>query len=326
MRAVIAREYGPPEVLRIEELPDPPAAPGMVVVDVHAAAVNFPDVLMLANRYQIPVKLPFTPGSEIAGTVQAVGEGVQGFRPGMRVHGSMFIGAFAERVALPGAALSAVPDGIDLRSAAAFGVVYATAHHALRSPGRLRAGETLLVLGAGGGVGLAAVDLGRALGARVIAAASSEAKLRAARERGAQWCIDYEREDLKDRVKEITQGRGADVVIDPVGGRYSEAALRATAWRGRHVVIGFAAGEIPRIPLNLVLLKGCEIHALNIGPFGEREPGEAARNRAELTALWEAGKIAPHVSAVYPLARTAEALRELAERRAIGKLVIDVRA
>jgi len=326
MRAAVVREYGPPEVLRIEELPDPVAGPGQVLVDVHAAAVNYPDVLIIANRYQIPVKLPFTPGSEIAGVVSATGPGVSGLAPGMRVAGSMFVGAFAQRIALPPASLSPVPDGIDLRGAAAFGVVYATAHHALRSPGRLRAGETLLVLGAGGGIGLAAVDLGRALGARVIAAASSAEKLAAARERGAEACIDYTRENLKDRLKELTGGRGVDVVIDPVGGPYSEPALRACGWRARFVVVGFAAGEIPRIPLNLLLLKGAELHSLNIGPFMQAEPQEAARNRAELLELWRAGKISPHVSSVYPLARAVEALRELAERRAIGKVVIDLRA
>jgi NADPH2:quinone reductase len=326
MRAAVVREYGPPEVLRIEELPAPVPGPGQVLVDVHAAAVNYPDVLLLANRYQIPAKLPFTPGSELAGVVAALGPGVRGVEPGQRVLGSMMVGAFAEQVALPATSLTPVPEGIDLRAAAAFGVVYATAYHALRSPGRLRAGETLLVLGAGGGVGLAAVDLGRAMGARVIAAASSAAKLAAARERGAEACIDYARENLKDRLKELTQGRGVDVVIDPVGGPYSEPALRATGWRGRFVVVGFAAGEIPRIPLNLLLLKGAELHSLNIGPFGEREPEEAARNRAELLELWRAGKISPHVSSVYPLARAAEALRELAERRAIGKVVIDLEA
>jgi NADPH2:quinone reductase len=326
MRAAVAREYGPPEVLHIEELPEPVAGRGQVLVDVHAAAVNYPDVLILANRYQIPAKLPFTPGSEVAGVVAAVGPDVRGVEPGMRVMGALFVGAFAERVALPAASLTPIPDGIELHAAAAFGVVYTTAYHALRSPGRLRAGETLLVLGAGGGVGLAAVDLGRALGARVIAAASSEAKLRAARERGAELGVNYVSENLRDRLKELTQGRGVDVVIDPVGGPYSEPALRALGWRGRLVVVGFAAGDIPRIPLNLVLLKGAEIHALNFGPFQENEPQEAARNRAELAELWRAGKLSPHVSAVYPLARAPEALRELAERRAIGKVVIDVRA
>jgi NADPH2:quinone reductase len=326
MRAAIVREYGPPENVRIEELPDPVAGPGQVLVDVHAAAVNYPDVLIVANRYQIPARLPFTPGSELAGVVAAVGEGVSGIVPGMRVQGAMFVGAFAQRIALPAGAVSPVPEGIDVRSAAAFGVVYATAHHALRSPGRLRAGETLLVLGAGGGIGLAAVDLGRALGARVIAAASSPAKLAAARERGAEICIDYTREDLKERVKEATRGRGADVVIDPVGGPYSEPALRATGWRGRFVVVGFAAGEIPRIPLNLVLLKGAELHSLNIGPFQQNEPEEAARNRGELLQLWQSGKVSPRVSSVHPLDRCVDALRELSERRAIGKVVIDLRA
>jgi NADPH2:quinone reductase len=325
MRAAIAREHGPLEVLRIEELPDPAPGPGEVLVDVHCAAANYPDVLIVANRYQIPAKLPFTPGSEFAGVVAGVGEGVQGFRPGMRVQGSVFVGAFAQRVAVAASSLTEVPEGIDLRAAAAFGVVYMTAYHALRSPGRLRARETLLVLGAGGGVGLAAVDIGRALGARVIAAASSAAKLAAARERGAQSCIDYASENLRERLKQLAGGRGVDVVIDPVGGPYSEPALRALGWRGRFVVVGFAAGEIPRIPLNLLLLKGAELHALNIGPFMHNEPQEAARNRAELLELWRSGKVSPLVSSVYPLERVAEALRELAERRAIGKVVIDLR-
>jgi len=325
MRAAIAREYGPPEQLRIEELPDPVAGPGQVVVDVHAAAVNYPDVLILANRYQIPARLPFIPGSEIAGVVSSAAPDVHGIEPGARVMGAMFVGAFAERVALPATSVSPVPDGIELRSAAAFGVVYQTAYHALRSPGRLRAGETLLVLGAGGGVGLAAVDIGRALGAHVIAAASSPEKLRAARERGASECIDYAHENLKERLKEITGKRGVDVVIDPVGGSYAEPALRSLGWRGRFVVVGFAAGEIPRIPLNLVLLKGAELTSLNIGPFQEHEPEEAARNRAELMALWKSGEIEPTVSATYPLERVAEALRSLAERRAVGKVVIELR-
>jgi NADPH2:quinone reductase len=323
MRAAIVREYGPPDVLRIEDLPDPVPRAGEVLVDVRAAAVNYPDVLLIANRYQIPAKLPFTPGSEIAGVVSAVGAGVSGLAPGTRVAGAMFVGAFAERVALPATSLTVVPEGIDLRSAAAFGVVYATAYHALRSPGRLRAGQTLLVLGAGGGVGLAAVDIGRALGARVIAAASSDAKLAAARELGAEATVNYDRENLRDRLKEVTRGRGVDVVIDPVGGPYSEPALRATGWRGRFVVVGFAAGDIPRIPLNLLLLKGVELHGFNIGPFSEHEPDEAARNRAELLELWRTGKLRPHVSSVYPLERAVDALRELAERRAVGKVVIE---
>jgi NADPH2:quinone reductase len=323
MRAVLCREYGPPETLRVEELPDPVAGPGQAVVAVHAAAVNFPDVLILANRYQVSIPLPFIPGSEFAGIVESVGPGVESPRPGDRVFGATFVGAFAERVLVSAGSITTLPEHVDLRRAAAFGVVYSTAYNALRSTARLRAGETLLVLGAAGGVGLAAVDVGRLLEARVIAAASSPEKLRACRGRGAAETIDTSRESLKDRAKALTGGRGVDVVIDPVGGGLAEEAVRATAWRGRYVAIGFASGEIPRIPVNLLLLKGSELRAFNLAPFLTHEPEEYRRNQAELLELLVAGRLDPLVSAVYPLAETATALRDVAERRAIGKLVID---
>jgi NADPH2:quinone reductase len=325
MRAAVCRSYGPPEMLRVEEVPDPVAGPGQVVVAVHAAAVNFPDVLILANRYQVSIPLPFTPGSEFAGRVESVGPGVESPRPGDHVCGATFVGAFAERVVAPAASLTVLPDRVDLGIAAAFGVVYSTAYNALRSTAALRAGETLLVLGAAGGVGLAAVDLGRLLEARVIAAASSEAKLRVCRERGANASVDTSCESLKDRVKELTSGRGVDVVIDPVGGPLAEQAVRATGWRGRYVSIGFASGEIPRIPVNLLLLKGSELRAFNIAPFMAHEPEEYRRNQAELLHLFLTGRIRPVVSAVHSLAEAATALRDVADRRAIGKLLIDPR-
>jgi len=325
MRAAVCRTYGPPEELRIEDLPEPVPGPGQVVVAVHAAAVNFPDVLILANRYQVSVPLPFSPGSEFAGVVAAVGPGVDSPRPGDRVFGAAFVGAFAERIAVPASSLTVLPDGADLAAAAAFGVVYATAYNALRSTAALRTGETLLVLGAAGGVGLAAVDLGSLLGARVIAAASTEEKLAACRKRGADATVDTSREALKDRVKELTGGRGVDVVLDPVGGALAEQAIRATGWRGRYVAVGFASGEIPRIPLNLLLLKGSELRAFNLAPFLTNEPEEYRRNQAELLELFLAGRIRPLISATYALADTAQALHDIAARRAIGKLVIDPR-
>jgi NADPH2:quinone reductase len=325
MRAVVCREYGPPEGLVVEDVPDPVPGPGQALVDVHAAAVNFPDVLLIANRYQVSIPVPFTPGSEFAGIVQAVGPGVEAVAVGDRVSGATFVGAFAERVAVGADSLTRLPADCDLDAAAAFGVVYSTSYNALRSAAQLRAGETLLVLGAAGGVGLAAVDLGVVLGARVLAAASSEEKLRACRERGAAETIDVTRESLKDRVKALTGGRGVDVVLDPVGGPLAEQAVRATGWRGRFVCVGFASGEIPRIPLNLLLLKGSELRSFNLAPFIGNEPEEYRRNQAELLELFFSGRIRPLVSASYSLAEVARALRDVAERRAIGKLIIDPR-
>lgn len=323
MRAALARRHGPPSVLEVVELDEPAASPGHVVVDVRAAAVNYPDVLVLRDAYQISVPVPFTPGSELAGIVREVGEGVTGLAVGDRVLGAMLHGAFAERVALPAPSLTPIPEGLDWYTAAAFGVVYATAYHALRSPGRVREGTTVAVLGAAGGVGLAAVDAGRALGARVIACASSEEKLAVCRDYGAAETVCYATEDLKQRLRELTGGAGVDAVIDPVGGPQAEAALRATGWRGRFVSVGFASGEIPRLPLNLLLLRGAELTSLNLGPFIANEPGEAERNRREMLALLERGALRPHVSGVHPLGDVAGALEALCERRAIGKRIID---
>jgi NADPH2:quinone reductase len=324
MRAAVCREYGAP--VRIEDVKSPLLRTGEVRVEIHAAGVNFSDVLVLQNRYQIPASLPFIPGSEIAGIVREVGPGVSGISVGDRVTAQMLVGAFAEEVALPASSTRPLPATLDVREAAAFGVAFATAYYALRSAARLRAAQSVLVLGAGGGIGLAAVEIARVLGARVIAAASSEGKLAVCRERGAHEVVDYVRDDLKERVKALTDGRGVDVVIDPVGGKLAELAIRATAWRGRYVCLGFASGEIPRIPLNLLLLKGPELCALNIGTFAANEPQEAARNDAELATLVREGRLRPHVSAIYPLEEAAAALAHVAERRAIGKVVIEMRA
>ncbi len=322
MRAAWCRAYGPPEDLVVEDVPDPALGDGAARVAIEAASVNFPDVLMVANEYQVPVPTPFIPGSEFAGVVTEVADGVSQIQVGDRVFGSAFIGAFAEETTLPAAALTVVPDSVSLAEAASFGVVYTTAYHALRGVADVQPGEWVAVLGAAGGVGLATVDLARHLGARVVAAASSDEKLALCRARGADAVINYDTEDLKVRLKELTGG-GADVVVDPVGGRYSEAALRATRWGGRFVVVGFASGEIPRIPLNLVLLKGVIVKGFELRTYAQFAPDLAARNRDELLELFRRGRIHPYVSDVYPLEQVGAALRAVADRRALGKVVID---
>jgi NADPH2:quinone reductase len=326
MRAAVCREYGPPEKLSIETLPDPQPGPGQALIEVRSAAVNYPDVLILANRYQMSAVPPFTPGSEIAGVVRAVGEGVSGVKVADAVAGSTFVGAFAELVCLDAANLTPLraqtPEDFD--RAAAFWVCHSTAYLALLGQGRLARGETLLVLGAAGGVGLAAVELGKLLGARVIAAASSAEKLQVARAAGADELIDYAKQDLKRSLKELTGGRGVDVVIDPVGGLATEAALRALAFRGRLVIVGFASGEIPKLPANLVLLKNSTVVGFEIGGYLSRAREESSRLRAELLAHFREGRIQPRIGATYPLAKTADALRCVGERRALGKVVIRV--
>ncbi len=324
MRAVLCRQYGPPESLTVEEVDDPTAGSGQVVVDVKACAVNFPDVLIIQNLYQFKPPLPFSPGAEIAGIVSDVGAGVDGVRVGDRVFASTGWGGLAEKIAVGAATLIPIPDGIDFGPASSFLYAYGTSHYALKDRGRLQPGESLVVLGAAGGVGLAAVELGALMGANVIAAASSDDKLELCREYGASQTINYATEDLKTRIRELTAGAGADVVYDPVGGPYSEPALRATAWEGRFLVIGFAAGDIPAIPLNLALLKGCDIVGVFWGAFVGREPGRHRDNVEELTGWWRAGKLRPHVSSTYPLDRAAEAIRELADRKAKGKVVVTV--
>jgi NADPH2:quinone reductase len=322
MKAVLCKEYGPPDRLVVEECESPRPGPGEVLLAVRAAGVNFPDVLIIQNKYQFRPPLPFSPGGEVAGVVKALGEGVHGLRVGDRVIGSTGWGGFAEEVALDAARVIRIPDAMDFVTASAFLLTYGTSHHALKDRAQIRPGETLLVLGAAGGVGLAAVELGKVMGARVIAAASTPEKLAVCREHGADDAIDYAREDVKERVKQLTGGEGVDVVYDPVGGAFSEAALRATAWNGRFLVIGFAAGDIPKIPLNLVLLKGCQVVGVFWGAFTAREPERHRANVAELMDWYRAGKLKPHVSATYPLARAADALNDMVERRVMGKVVL----
>lgn len=321
MRALRCNEYGSVENLVVEDLPDPVPGNGEVVVDVAAAAVNFPDVLLVANQYQIHIPVPFTPGSEFAGTVRAIGPGVVGVAVGDRMMGAAMCGAFAEQIVAPAASLHAVDAAVDLRLAAAFGVAHRTAFLALSTVAGVSPGDWVVVLGAAGGVGLAAVELAHLLGARVLAAASSPEKLAVCRLKGADSTVDYRTENLKERIKEIT-GDGADVVIDPVGGPWAEQALRAMRFGGKFVSVGFASGEIPRIPLNLVLLKGPVITGFTMQGIAVNRPEDVARDETRLWDLLAEGKVVPHISAEFPLEEGARALAELAERRATGKVLV----
>src|SRR3954468_1986878 len=322
MKAVLCKQYGPPESLTFEELPSPRAGPGEVVLTVKAASVNFPDVLIIQNKYQFKPPLPFSPGSELAGVVKEVGAGVVGFKPGDKVMAFTTYGAFAEEVKTEAARLVALPQGMDFITGAAFLLTYGTSDHALRDRGALRAGETLLVLGAAGGVGLAAIDIGKAMGARVIACASSDDKLAVCRSHGADAGINYATEDLRERIKALTEGRGVDVVYDAVGGPYSEPAFRSLAWRGRLLVVGFAAGDIPKLPLNLTLLKGASVVGVFWGDFARREPQRFRASVEQLGRWYREGKLRPHVSQTLPLAQAAEAIKLLASRQAKGKIVL----
>jgi len=324
MKAVLCKAYGPPASLVVEDVASPTAGPGEVIVSVKAASVNFPDVLIIQNKYQVKPPLPFSPGSEVAGVVRAIGDGVTSVNRGDRVMAFTTFGAFAEEVKTEARRLMPLPDGMDFTTAAAFGLTYATSDHALRDRGQLAAGETLVVLGAAGGVGLAAIEIGKALGARVIACASTDDKLAVCRAHGADETINYAADDLRERVKALTGERGADVVYDPVGGAYTEPALRSIAWRGRLLVVGFAAGDIPRIPLNLTLLKGCSIVGVYWGEFARREPQRFADSMRQLGRWYADGKLKPHVSATFPLDRAADALTLMANRQVTGKVVLAV--
>ncbi len=318
IRVAVCPGYGAPEVVRIEQRPSPPVDAGQVRVRVNAAAVNYPDVLLIANQYQVSVPPPFVPGSEFAGVV--VESGAEGFGVGDRVSGAGMYGAFAEEVVGPAASLSRTPDGVDDRAAAAFGVAYPTAYHTLRSMARVRAGDEVIVLGAGGGVGLAAVQLGVALGASVTAVASTDEKLAATQSYGAAHLVNHRSGDLRDALRDAVPD-GANAVVDPVGGELAEPALRSLRRGGRFVTVGYASGVIPRIPLNLVLVKG--VHVLGFH-FQDVPPDEFERNEAELREHLVSGRVRPHVGAVYPLAETVRALRHVADGRAIGKVLIDL--
>lgn len=323
MRAAICTEHGPPEVVHVDEVPAPVLAEGQARVRVHAAAVNFPDVLIVANQYQVSVPPPFTPGSELSGEVVEVAEDVAEVAVGDRVFGSTLVGAFAEEAIVTAAGLTVVPEGVDLADAAAFGVAHRTAYHVLRSIAGLQAGDELVVLGAGGGVGLAAVQLGVALGATVTAVASSPEKLAVAEANGATRLVDHRAGDLRQALKDALP-EGADIVVDPVGGALAEPALRVLRYGGRFVTVGYASGEIPRIPLNLVLLKGISIVGFEMRTFATREVEARARDDAELMDLLASGRARPHIGARFSLDETAAALRYVADGKAIGKVVLDI--
>jgi NADPH2:quinone reductase len=322
VRAVLCTAHGPPETLSVAEIDDPVAGPGEVVVDVACAALNFFDSLIIENRYQFKPELPFSPGAECAGVVSAVGPGVDGGWAGRRVAAYVGWGACRERLAVKADRLVAIPQGLSDEVAAGLMVTYGTSLHALKDRAALQQGETLAVLGAAGGVGLAAVEIGRLMGARVIACASSADKLAIAREHGADDVVDYGSADLKVALRTLTGERGVDVIYDPVGGALAEAALRAIAWKGRFLVVGFAAGDIPKIPLNLVLLKGCDVQGVFWGAFADREPAKHAGNVASLFAWAQEGRIARGPVHLLPLERTGEAIRLIAERKATGKVVV----
>ncbi len=321
MKAIVCSDWGGPEKLQLTDLPLPQPKAGEVRLRVLAAGVNFPDALIIQKKYQLQPPLPFVPGTEVAGVVDAVGEGT-GATIGTRVVAFVGIGGFAEYVCVDAASTIPLPAGVADEVAAGFTMIYATSHHALYDRGQLRAGETLLVLGAAGGVGLAAVELGKLAGARVIAAASSDEKLAACRAAGADELINYSTQELRESIKSLTAGAGTEVVYDPVGGDLAAPALRALGWRGRYLVVGFAAGEIPAIRLNLLLLKEASLVGVYWGEFAKREPQRNTKMIGELMGWLAQGKLKPLVSNVYALDETPRAIGDLLQRRAIGKLVI----
>lgn len=321
MKAVVCRQWGEPESLVVEEVPAPAPGPGQVLIEVHAAGVNFPDTLIIQRKYQVQPELPFSPGGEVAGRVKAVGPGVSGWSVGDRVVGSATFGGFAQEAVIDAERVVPLPEGMDYPQAAAFVLAYGTSLHALKDRGRLAAGETLLVLGAGGGVGIAAVEIGKAMGARVIAAASDADKLDLCTAHGADATINYATEDLRERLKALAPG-GVDVVFDPIGGERSETAFRCIAWEGRHLVVGFAAGEVPRLALNLPLLKGASIVGVYWGNFLRRGADTARAHMRELFALHASGAVRPPVTRSYRMEEAGQALRDVMERRVKGKVVI----
>jgi NADPH2:quinone reductase len=326
MKAVVCKSFGPPENLTLEEVADPTPGRGQVLIDVHAVGLNFPDVLQIAGKYQFQPPFPFTPGSELAGVVAEVGTGVAGVHPGDRVMALVATGAMAEKVVADASAVDVIPQTMDFDTAAGLGIAYGTSYHALVQRARLKPGETLLVLGASGGVGLAAVEIGKAFGARVIAAASTDQKLEVARQHGADVLLNYSQGSLKDTVKELTAGSGADVIYDPVGGDLFDQSTRCINWNGRILVVGFASGVIPKYPVNLALLKGCEIVGVFWGEFRKREPDLFRKNSQALFDLFGEAKIKPLISQAFPLNRFADALNVFVHRQATGKIVLRTRS
>ncbi|MBV7256797.1 NADPH:quinone oxidoreductase family protein [Pacificimonas sp. WHA3] len=324
MKALLCVEHGPPENLVLREVDMPEPGKGEVRVKVNVAGVNFPDTLIIQNLYQFKPELPFSPGGEAAGVIDAVGEGVENLKVGQRVLAMTGHGAFAEMIVTDAPRVIPIPDAMPDDIAAGFTMTYGTSHHALKQRADLRAGETLLVLGAAGGVGLAAVELGKLMGAKVIAAASTQEKLDLCREYGADEVINYTEEDLRAGIKRATGGKGVDVVYDPVGDKFAEPAFRSMAWKGRYLVVGFAAGEIPKLPLNLALIKGAAIVGVFWGAFTQHEPKVHQANMAELLTWLGEGKLKPHVSKRFPLAEGGQAIRWMMDRKAMGKVLVEM--
>ena len=322
MKALLCTHFGLPDTLQVQEVSSPIAGPKEVVITVAACGVNFPDVLIIQNKYQFKPELPFSPGGEVAGILSELGDEVQGLELGQPVLALCGWGGFAVKVAVAADRVFPLPEGISAEVAATTLYTYGTSYHALKDRAQLQAGETLLVLGAAGGVGLAAVELGALMGARVIAAASTEEKLALCREKGAVETINYETEDLKTRIKELTGGNGVDVVYDPVGGKFSEGALRGMAWKGRYLVVGFANGEIPKLPMNLPLLKGCAVVGVFWGQFAKLEPKASLQNTRQLLAWIQEGAIAQHVGKKYTLDEAPQALQDMLDRKMLGKGVV----
>jgi NADPH2:quinone reductase len=322
MKAVICSQYGLPQSLQIGKLPDPVPGPHQVLIEVVACGINFPDLLMIQNKYQIKPPLPFSPGGEVAGKILEVGAHVDKFKVGDRVLALCGWGGFAELVAVDVDRVFGIPEGLSMAHASTALYAYGTSYHALKDRANLLPGETVLVLGAAGGVGLAAIELGKAMGARVIAAASSQEKLDLCLAKGADLTINYQTEDLKSQIKELTSGRGVDVVLDPVGGHYTETALRGMAWKGRYLIVGFADGEIPKIPMNIPLLKGCAIFGVFWGQFSKLEPHLQTQNLDELVAMIACGKLQPHISKTYSLEEVPKALTTMSERKVMGKSLV----
>ena len=322
MKALVCNEYGPPESLAIEELDDPAPGAGEVLVNIKAAGINFPDLLNIAGQYQVKTPLPFVPGNEAAGIVEVVGEDVTRFKEGDRVIITPLAGGFAEKCVVAERLCLHLPGSMSFEQGAGFTITYATSYHAFRQCTKLKPGETVLVLGAAGGVGITAVEIAKALGARVIAAASSKEKLHFASEAGADQTINYSETSLRDAVRELTGGKGVDVVYDPVGGELAQMALRSLAWHGRYLVIGFACGEIPKFPANIALLKEASIIGVWWGTWGNHCPDDSLQNMMELTAMVDDGKLNPRVTESYPLANFKDAFAALTERRAKGKVVL----
>ncbi len=322
MKAVLCKSYGPPESLVVEDAPSPALEAGQVRIAVHACGVNFPDTLIIENKYQFKPPLPFSPGGEIAGVVMEVAGDVTNVKAGDKVIGMCGWGGYAEELVMPARKVLPMPEGFDFPTAAAFTLTYGTSYYALKQRAHLKKGESMLVLGASGGVGLSAVEIGKAFGARVVAAASTDEKLAVCKAHGADEVINYTKEDLRARAKELGGKGGFDVIYDPVGDQFAEPALRSIGWEGRYLVIGFAAGEIPKIPLNLVLLKSCQIVGVFWGAFTERDPKENFKNLDEMAEMVRNGTLKPHISATYPLEQAAQALNDMKARKVTGKVVL----